>query len=231
MRREQPASNINRLRAAIGAKQDDPPSDLDALIQKHTQSNGGEKGGDDDHEAHLAADIATALTGNALRGMNPRTYSVTVIYWNFDVLKLGKGKNEVAFGHEPSVTVVLSPDPNSQAAYQAAYQAAIGLVNLHMKRYWGLVKPDIEISISGQTGVQTPGAAPSGGLQRQVEVHGTTKISVTLGASLGVRPQARAGDPPDRGAFHFGNRNIDMSFTPFSIGIFGRIRRNGSRRG
>jgi hypothetical protein len=267
------AANVNndRLRAAIGAQQDQPPAGLDALIQKlspdeqravksvrassqapdqlnpatwsrfywqtrllphyipppsPTSSDGGgddggdagkKKGGDDDDEAHLAADIATALTANAPPGANPMTYTVTVVYRNLDLLTFGKKDTQIAVGHEPNVSVQISPDPNNPAAVQAA----ITLINVHVKRHWGLISPDIEVSLGAQGGVQAPSGAPTGGLQAQVEIHVTTKISVTLGSSLGAGPPVKPGDPPDRGAFHFGNSNIDMSFTPFAIGILG----------
>jgi len=266
------ASGVNndRLRAAAGAQQDQPPLDLDTLVLKLppdqqraiksvravTQSpvllnpwvwpktywqlrilpsyvppptpskSGGSsdktdddasKGKDDDDEAHLAADIATALTANAPKGSSPMTYSVTVIYRNLDAAKLGKGNNELALLHEPNITVQISPDPNNSAAIQAV----MTLINLHMKRNWGLIKPDVELSISGQAGVQGPAGTATGGFQGQVEVHVTTRISVTLGTSLGFGPPLKPGDPPDRGAFHFGGRGVDMAFTPFSIGILG----------
>jgi hypothetical protein len=180
-------------------------------------ANAGGSGGDDDDEAHLAADVATALTANAPRGMNPMTYTVTVVYRNFDVLTFGKKDSQVAVGHEPNVSVQISPDPNNPVAYQAA----MTLINVHLKRHWGLVKPDVEFSISGQASIPSPGGPVSGGVQSQVEVHVTTKISVTAGASLGFGPPIKPGDPPDRGAIHGGNQKFDMAFTPFMIGILG----------
>jgi hypothetical protein len=177
----------------------------------------GAAGGDDDDEKHLAMDVATALTANAPRGMNPITYTVTVVYRNFDVLTLGKKDSQVAIGHEPSVSVQISPDPNNPVAYQAA----LTLINVHLKRHWGLIKPDVEFSISGQASVPSLGGPLSGGIQSQVEVHVTTNISVTAGASLGFGPPLKPGDPPDRGALHGGNQKFDMAFTPFTIGILG----------
>jgi hypothetical protein len=47
------------------------------------------------------------------------------------------------------------------------------------------------------------------------------RISITLGTSLTAGPGAKPGEPADRGAYHFRDRNIDMAFTPFSIGILG----------
>jgi hypothetical protein len=263
--------NNDRLRAAAGALQDQPPQDLDTLVLKlpadqqraiksvravtqappslnpwiwpkyywqlrilpkyvppptpsntaadsKTPDDDASKGkGDDDDEAHLAADIAAALTANAPKGSSPMTYSVTVIYRNLDAFKLGEGDNELALVHEPNITVQISPDPNNNAAVTAV----VTLINLHMKRHWGLIKPDVELSISGQGGVQGPAGTPTGGFQGQVEVHVTTSISVTVGTSIGFGPPIKPGDPPDRGAFHFGNRDVDMAFTPFSIGILG----------
>jgi hypothetical protein len=252
--------NNSRLRVAIGALQDQPPGDFDALlrllpadqqraiksVRAVTQApdpltpslwskfywstrslappgadggNGSQSGtstgaGDND-AAHLAADIATALTANAPKGSNPTTYTVTVVFRNLDALKLGKGNTEVALLHEPNVSVQISPDPNSPAAYQAA----ISLVNVHLKRNWGLLKPDVEISVGAQAGVA--GGSPNAGLQAQVEVHVTTQISIVATSGLNFGPGVKPGDPPDRGAVHFGNRDVDASFTPFMIGIVG----------
>jgi hypothetical protein len=252
--------NNSRLRVAIGALQDQPPGDFDALlrllpadqqraiksVRAVTQApdpltpslwskfywstrslappgpdggNAGQSGtsagaGDDD-AAHLAADIATALTANAPKGSNPTTYTVTVVFRNLDALKIGKGNTEVALLHEPNVSVQISPDPNSAAAYQAA----ISLVNVHLKRNWGLLKPDVEISVGAQAGMA--GGSPNAGLQAQVEIHVTTQVSIVASSGLNFGPPVKPGDPPDRGAIHFGNRDVDASFTPFMIGIVG----------
>ena len=251
--------NVNRLRAAIGVTQDQPPGDFDALLRQlpadqrfaimsvravtqapdpliptlwgkyywSTRSiaapgltgtaTSGSAGSGDDDAAHLAADIATALTANAPKGSNPAMYTVTVVFRNLDALKIGKGDAELAVLHEPNVSVQISPDPNNQAAYQAA----ISIVNLHVKRNWGLVKPDVEFSFGAQAGVTTPGPNPTAGLQVQVEVHVTTNISIVATSGLGFGPPIKPGDPPDRGAMHFGNRDFDVGFTPFTIGIVG----------
>jgi hypothetical protein len=251
--------NVNRLRAAIGATQDQPPGDFDALLRqlpkdqqfaimsvraitqapdpltptlwskfywstrslpapgKSGTATSGSAGSGDDDAAHLAADVATALTANAPQGANPTTYTVTVVFRNLDALKIGKGNTELAVLHEPNVSVQISPDPNSQAAYQAA----ISIVNLHLKRNWGLLKPDVEISFGAQAGVTTPGPNPTAGLQAQVEVHVTTNISIVATSGLGFGAPVKPGDPTDRGATHFGNRDFDVGFTPFMIGIVG----------
>jgi hypothetical protein len=182
-----------------------------------TKTGGAGTGGGDDDEAHLAADIASAITANAPAGASPMTYTITVIYRNLDVFSFGNKANDGSVLHEPNVTLQISPDPNSPAAVQAA----ITLVNLHLKRHWGLISPDIEVSLGAQGGVQSPSGAPTGGVQAQVEIHVTTRISITLSTSLTAGPGAKPGDPADRGAYHFGDRNIDMAFTPFSIGILG----------
>lgn len=200
-------------RVRLLPKYEPPPAPSDATAD----GDAGKSDDDDDDEAHAAADFATAITANAPPGANPMTYSLTLIYRNFDVKKFGSKNTEVSIGHEPNVTVQLSPDPNNRAAYQAA----ITLVNLHLKRHWGLFRPDVEFSVSGQAGAQAPGPTPTGAVQAQIEVHATTKISVTLGTSLGFGPGRKPDDPPDRGAIHLGNRDVDMAFTPFMIGILG----------
>ena len=177
----------------------------------------GSAGSGDDDAAQLAADVATALTANAPQAAHPTTYTVTVVFRNLDALKIGQGNTELAVRHEPNVSVQISPDPNNQAAYQAA----ISIVNLHLKRNWGLLKPDVEISVGAQVGVATPGANPSAGLQAQVEVHVTTNISIVATSELGFGPPVRPADPTDRGATHFGNRDFDVGFTPFMIGVVG----------
>ncbi|HLV89152.1 MAG TPA: hypothetical protein VKV39_19370 [Candidatus Sulfotelmatobacter sp.] len=257
--------NVPRLRAAIGAMMDQPPADLDSLLQTlpedqqfcitsvraKTQApdslaptlwpkyywstrsiappsvgeltatadassgGGGTKADDDDW--HVGADIATGLTANAPRSKNPITYTATVVFRDLDALKLGKGDTELALLHEPNVGVQLSPDPNNPATYQAA----ISLVNLHLKRNWGLWKPDVEFSLGGQVGVNSPSNTLTGAVQAQLEVHVTTQISVTAMTGLNFGPGLKPGDPPDRGAIHFGNRDVDVGFTPFMIGIIG----------
>jgi hypothetical protein len=171
--------NIPRLRAAMGAVQSEPPDDFDTLLrmlpvdQQRSIKNvravtqgpplnpaqwskyywsvrclPSPASKNDDDAAHLAADIATALTANSPKGANPATYTVTVVYRNLNGFKLVKGADELTFLHEPNISVQISPDPHSQAAITAA----ISLINLHVKRNWGLLKPDIEFSIGGQGG-------------------------------------------------------------------------------
>jgi hypothetical protein len=179
------------------------------------QAEGAGGGGSDDDAAHLAADIATALTANAPKGSNPATYTVTVVYRNLDAFKHKSqtSDTEVAVGHEPNISVQISPDPHNSAAYQAA----ITLINVHIKRNWGLIKPDVEISFGAQVGVTNPGAVVGGGVQAQIELHVTTKISVIATSSMGFGPKQQPGDPPDYGSYHDGN----VSFTPLMIGIIG----------
>jgi len=179
-------------------------------------STGNSEGKGDDDAAHLAADIASAITANAPRGSSPTTYTVTVVFRNLDAFKFGKGDTELALLHEPNVSVQISPDPNSKAAYQAA----VTLVNLHVKRKWGLLKPDIEFSLGAQGGVTNPGATPSAGVQAQIELHITTTISVTATSGLSLSP-SNPGGPPDYGGIHTGNRDVDVAWTPFMIGILG----------
>jgi len=247
------ATGVNglRLRAAIGAMQDAPPADLDALlgflpddqqfavmsVRAKTQapdslspalwskyywstrtlappdsSDGGPGagGGDDDDSPHIGLDAATAITANAPVNRNPMTYQVSVVFRNLDALKLGGGNTELALLHEPNVSVQLSPDPNNPATYQAA----ISLVNLHLKRNWGLLKPDVELSFAGQAGLS--GGQPNGGLQAQLEVHVSTQISVTASSSVGFGPLSPG--PPDRGTIPVGG---GVTFMPFMIGIVG----------
>jgi len=167
----------------------------------------GKKAGGDDDSFHVGADIATALTANYPRGQSPLTYTVSVVFRNLDALKLGEGDTEVALLHEPNVQVQISPDPNNKAAYQAA----ISLVNVHLKRNWGLIKPDVEFSLGAQVGVTAPSYAPSAALQAQVEVHVTTQVSLVATSGLSFAPGLKPGDPPDRGAMHFGNRDLDVA--------------------
>jgi hypothetical protein len=253
--------NVPRLRAAIGAVQDQTPGDFDGLlrglpldqqlavksVRAVTQgpdtlaptlwpkfywstrllappdANGGDAGqataggGGDDDSPHIGIDIASAMTANAPRGRSPMTYTATVVFRNLDALKLGSDDTQVALLHEPNVSVQLSPDPNSPQAYQAA----ISLVNVHLKRNWGLLRPDVEFSLGAQAGVTAPGSTPSAGLGVQVEVHVTTQISVVAQSGVTFGPAIQPGDPPDRGALHYGNRDVDVGFTPFMIGIVG----------
>lgn len=176
-----------------------------------------------DDGAHVGLDIATAITANAPRSANPAVYTLTVVYRDFNV-KLLTDKlqddddegTEVTLGHEPNISVQLSPDPNSKAVYQAA----ISLVNIHLKRHYGLFRPDVEFSMSGQVGLTDPGNTLSAGLQAQIELHVTTQISVIAqsGASFS---KASPGGPPDYGAAHYGVGNYDVAFTPFMLGIVG----------
>ena len=113
--------------------------------------------------------------------------------------------------------VQFSPDPNNAAAIQAS----VMLFNLHIKQNWGLLKPDLEFGLGAQGGLTFPGATPSGGAQAQIELHVTSTISLTATSSVNVGPGAKPGGPPDYGSYHTGNRNVDVSFTPFFIGILG----------
>ncbi len=255
--------NVNRLRAAIGASQDQAPGDFDALLRTlpadqqrsvksarafnqapdslapdlwpkyywsvrtlpapgadlggdDGKSDDAKKGGGENESRHAGVDVATAITANYPRGANPTTYTLTLVYRNFNFKKLGDDDTEIDLGHEPNVSVQISPDPNSPAVYQAA----MSLVNVHIKRHWGLLKPDLEFSLGAQ-GNATPGSGISGGVQAQVELHVTTKISIVASSGVTFGPPVKAGDPPDRGAMHYGNRDVDVAYTPFMIGILG----------
>jgi hypothetical protein len=189
-----------------------PPPD--APTADKDDSAGG-KSGDDDDSPHLGLDIGTALAAGAPAGTNRMTYTITAVYRDLNAFKFGDDNTEIDLLHEPSISVQISPDPNSPAAYQAS----LSLINTHLKRNWGLVKPDLEFSLGGAVGMQ--GGSANAALQAQVEVHVTTKVSVVLGSSLGVGPGIKPGDTPDPGARHFGNSNVDLAFTPFTIGILG----------
>ena len=173
--------------------------------------NGGAKG--DGDSPHIGADAATGITANYPLTRSPMTYQLSVVFRNLDALKLGDDDTELALLHEPNVSVQLSPDPNNPVAYQAA----ISLVNLHVKRNLGLLKPDVEFSFAGQTGLS--GGAFSAGLQAQIELHVSTQISLT--ASSGVTFGPMSPGPPDRGALHYDANGVDVAFTPFMIGILG----------
>ena len=185
----------------------------DPISINGSSGGGAAKGkGKDDDDAHLAADVATGITANAPKGANPATYTVTLIYRNLDAFKFGSDNTEVDLIHEPNISLQMSPDPNNQLTKSAA----VTLINLHLKRNWGLIKPDVEVSIAPQLNV-APGNALNAALQAQVELHITTQISLTFSSSVGVGPAARPGDPPDYGSLHDGN----LSFSPFNIGLVG----------
>lgn len=185
-----------------------------------------ESGNDSDQgkdDAHLAADIATGADANYRyrRGSDPATYTVTVIYRDFDVWKFGNDDTELDVIHEPNISVQMSPNPYNPTTYQAAFS----LVNLHLKRNWGLFKPDVEFSLSPQLSTSGLGAAPTAALQAQIELHVTSTISLTAQTAVGFGPAPGPGDPPDYGALHYGN----VSFSPFMIGILGHWDPPGSK--
>jgi hypothetical protein len=166
--------------------------------------------------AHWAADIASGADANYRYrlGSNPATYTVTVVYRDFDKWKFGDDTDtELDLVHEPNISVQMSPNPNNPTTYQAAFS----LINLHLKRHWGLIRPDVEISLSPQISEPGSGGAPTAALQAQIELHITSKISLTAATSVGVGPSMKPGDPPDYGSQHYGN----VSFSPFMIGILG----------
>jgi hypothetical protein len=175
----------------------------------------GAKGDDDD--PHLAADVASGLTANAPRGKSPVTYTATLVYRNLNGFRLIRGNDEFTFLHEPNFSVQVSPDPSNKVAVNGA----VSLINAHVKRNWGLLKPDVEFSVGAQGGVNNPGMTPNATVQAQVELHLTTTISLTATSSLGIAPAGKPGGPPDYGSYHAGNRDVDMSFTPIVIGILG----------
>ena len=186
-----------------------------SLTARYTPDSGGDsaKGNKDDEKAHLAADIASGAAANYQPGAFPATYTVTVVYRNVNKWKFGDDDTELDILHEPNISVQLSPDPNNRVTYQAAFS----LVNLHVKRNWGLIRPDVEFSLSPQISEPGTGGAPSAALQAQIELHITSKISLTAQTAVGFGPAIRPGDPPDYGSMHFGN----VSFSPFMIGILG----------
>jgi hypothetical protein len=246
--------NVPRLRAALGACQDQPPGDFDGLVNALPEdqqfaimsvsavtqapvnlnpmlwpkyywstravpvatiydSYTPEKK-KDDKSAHLAADVAAAVTANYPRGQSPTTLQVTLIYRNLDKWTLGTDDvNELDILHEPNISLQMSPDPNNRVTAQAAFS----LINWHVKKNYGLIKPDVEFSLSPQVNLSEPGNNATFGLQAQVELHVTTNISLTASTAIGLGASQKAGDPADYGAMHYG----PLTISPFMFGVLG----------
>jgi hypothetical protein len=69
----------------------------------------------------------------------------------------------------------------------------VTLVNLHLKRNWGLIKPDVEFSLSAVAGLQDDGL--NGGIEAQAELHVDTTMSLVAASSVTDGPHISFSEP------------------------------------
>lgn len=166
----------------------------------------------DNPEPHASADLSSGAAASAPRDRSPATYTVTLIWRNFNVVA-GDEHADVALDllHEPNVSIQISPDP----ANPQVYQAAIALLNLHLRQHHEELV-EISLGAQGQVGSSgTPGAAA----QIQVELHLTSTFSLTASTSLGVSPHDPSA-PRDPGSVPLGTAGgLDWSWSPFGVGV------------
>jgi hypothetical protein len=189
----------------IPAPDDSLESVLGGLIE-HTA-------GRDRKDPHLGLDLASSVTANAPPGQSPTTYTVTLICRNCDLLS-GDDAATVAVDliHEPNVQIQISPDPQNAQVYQAA----VTLVNLHLRRHR---RELIEASLAAQAQIAQPTGTPSAGAQAQVELHVTTRFSLTASTSINVSPHSGSA-PSDRGSIPIRTApGGDWTWAPFSLGV------------
>jgi outer membrane protein OmpA-like peptidoglycan-associated protein len=161
---------------------------------------------------HASVDLSSGTTSNAPPGTNPTVFTITLIWRNWNVRQFGSEQARIALdvGHEPNVSVVISPDPQNRQIYQAA----ITLLNLHLRRHG---EDLVEIGLSAQGQVNNTGTF-GGAAQAQVELHLTSRFSLTASTSIGVGPD-NPNAPPDRGSIGLGRTGgASWTWTPFGVG-------------
>jgi outer membrane protein OmpA-like peptidoglycan-associated protein len=157
---------------------------------------------------HLGLDLSSGVTANAPLGVDPGTYTVGVVWRNFN-LKAGVDDAAVALDvfHEPTLSVQVVP-MNPQV-----YQLAVAVMNLHLRRHRQEL---IELSLSPTAQVNSAGV-PGAGVQGQIELHLTTRFSLAASSSIGVGPHNPLA-PPDRGTIPLGTEHgRDWTWSPVSV--------------
>ncbi|MGN6638399.1 MAG: hypothetical protein ACTHJ8_05770, partial [Mucilaginibacter sp.] len=153
------------------------------------------------------------ISPNPPLALRPETYAFSLVYRGFDI---HPGDDDAAvsvdLGHEPNLQLTLSPDPHNAQIYQAA----MTLINIHFKRH---KKEFIELGISPDFTYSEPSHTFSGGAQAQVELHVTSKFSITASTAIsGTRHDATAA--PDYSSVPIGtSHGIDWSWSPISVGM------------
>jgi outer membrane protein OmpA-like peptidoglycan-associated protein len=158
-------------------------------------------------------DLATGVNANGPPGSSPNTYTVTAVWRNLN-LRAGNEHGAVALdlGHEPNLAVMLSPDPQNRAIYQAA----VSVLNLHLRLHGDEL---IEASLAAQAALAQPSGTRTIGAQLQIELHLNTRFSLTLSSSVAGTPHDPSA-PPDRGSIPLGTRSgLDWSWAPISAGF------------
>jgi hypothetical protein len=163
---------------------------------------------------HFGLDLTSGVTANAPTGISPTTYGVTAVVRNLHLRVLGDKDSWTALDlfHEPNFSIVLSPEP----ANQQVYTAAISVLNWHLRSH-GDDFVELSLSVLGSSG--RPSNTTTIGAQLQVELHLTSRYSVTLSTSIGTSPT----DPkaaPDYGGVPLGQSlGWDWNWQPINVGV------------
>ena len=185
-----------------------PPQDkLPSVVQQ------GNKDAEKD-KPHLGIDFSKGISANPPLFLTPDTYAFTLVYRDFDLESFGE---DDPFGvdvglHEPNFQLLLSPDPHNRVIYQAAFT----LINLHFRRN---KQEFIEIGLSPQATYSQPSGTLAGGAQVQVELHVTSRFSITASTAISASKHDDKA-PIDYSSVALGTtKGYDWSWNPVSVGM------------
>ena len=185
-----------------------PQDKLPSIIQSENKDA-------DKDKAHLGIDFSKGISANPPLFPSPETYAFTLVYRNFDLKSFGD--DDAPFGvdvglHEPNFQLLLSPDPHNRAIYQAAFT----LINLHFRRH---KREFIEVGLSPTATYSEPSGTLAGGAQVQVELHITSRFSLTASSAISAsRHDDKA--PIDYSSIPLGTaQGVDWNWNPVSVGM------------
>jgi len=159
-----------------------------------------------------ATDDASA--GEAQLASDGKSVTLTVVA-NVDAAHIGA----LDILHQPGISIQVTPGD----APQPVVQAAIAALNAHIQRHG---QDLIEVSVSPQ--VQAGPGGVAGSIQAQAELHITASFSITASTAVGVSPHS---DSPDPSQLRIGgNRDVDITWQPISIGTLWHLGADDQRR-
>jgi hypothetical protein len=161
-----------------------------------------------DSDPRLGVDLAA----------DARTVTVTFVARNVNFRDAGDA-GRFDWLHEPSVAIQVTPGDTPQPVVQAAVAA----MNAHLRRRG---RDLVELSLSPQVAGGQSGV--SAGVQAQAEIHVTASFSFTASSTVSVGPRSPNPDPSQIRLG--GNRLVDVTWAPVSVGVLWHLDSGGTRR-
>jgi hypothetical protein len=187
----------------------EPPKDKLSSVVTSPENKQAEK-----DKPHPGFDFSKGISANPPLYPIPDTYSFSLVLRDLDIKSFGDDDDPfgVDIGHEPNLQLTLSPDPHNAQIYQAA----MTLINLHFRRH---KKEFIEVGLGPFFGYSQPSGILTGGAQLQVELHVTSRFSLTAASAISASKHDENA-PPDYSSIPLGTaRGLDWSWSPVTVGM------------